>query len=266
MFENLRSVLYMNLSLLSRSSVVWAALGVGVLLASAAPAPAAAQGSGNGFLFRAPAASLAIRGGFNHASASSELFSFSTEHLTLDRGDFSGPSVGADLSIRLTPRIALGLGAAYTGVNARSEMRDWVDEDDRPIEQTTQFQRVPVTADVRAYLTPRGRSVGRFAWVPARYAPYVGVGGGAMWYRFRQQGEFVDFKTLDIFGDELESSGWTPMAQALAGIDISLSPRFVLTGETRYSWAKAELSSSFQDFDRLDLSGLSTSIGISIRH
>ena len=254
----------MRSSVTHRSGFLRTALLAGAVLSSFQPA--AAQGTGNGFLFREPTVSLAVRGGFNYATASSDLFSFSTEQLTLERSDFSGPSVGVDLSFRLTPRIALGLNAAYTGVSASSEFRDWVGDDDLPILQTTEYQRVPLTADVRAYLTPRGRTVGRLAWVPAGYAPYVGIGGGAMWYRFRQEGEFVDFQNNEIFGDQLESSGWAPVAQGLLGLDVSLSPRFVLTGETRYSWARAELSNSFEDFDRLDLSGLSTSLGISIRH
>jgi hypothetical protein len=233
-----------------------------VLLAAA---PAQAQGSGRGFLFNEPVASLSLRGGFARATAGSDIFSFTTRQFTLDRADFSALTVGADLSFRVAPRIDVVFGGAYAGTSAPSEFRDFVDQDDLPIEQTTSFHRVPVTASVKAYLTPRGRSIGRFAWVPARYAPYVGVGGGAMWYQFRQQGDFVDFQTNDVFGDDIASSGWTPMAHALAGIDYSLSPRFALTGEGRYAWAKANLNEQFEGFDRIDLSGFTATAGISVR-
>ncbi len=86
-----------------------------------------------------------------------------------------------------------------------------------------------------------------------------------MWYRFRQEGDFVDFQTLEIFSDELTSTGWAPMAQALAGLDFFLTPRLGLTGEARYSWARAELSDAFEQFDPIDLSGLSATIGIHLR-
>jgi len=224
-----------------------------------------AQGSGRGFLFSEPVASLALRGGFDRAMAGSDIFSFTTTQLTLDRGDFSALTVGADLSFRVTPRIDVVFGGAYAGTSAPSEFRDFVDQDDLPIEQTTSFRRVPLMASVKAYLTPRGRSIGRFAWVPARYAPYVGAGGGAMWYRFRQQGDFINFRTNDVFSDDIASSGWTPMAHALAGIDYSLSPRFALTGEGRYAWARANLSEQFEGFDRIDLSGFTATAGISVR-
>ena len=67
-----------------------------------------------------------------------------------------------------------------------SEFRDYVDNNRQPIQQTTEFRRLPLTGSLKAYLSKTGRSIGHFAWIPSRYAPYVGGGGGAMWYRFRQ--------------------------------------------------------------------------------
>jgi hypothetical protein len=86
-----------------------------------------------------------------------------------------------------------------------------------------------------------------------------------MWYRFTQQGEFVDFQTNDIFRDHLESSGWAPTVQGLAGVDLTLTPRLALTGEARYSWARAQLSDAFVGFDRIDLSGTSATVGLTVR-
>lgn len=238
----------------------------GLLAATVLGRPAGAQSaSGDGFLFRQPFGSFTIRGGLDRASAGSDVFSFVTDQLTLSRRDFTGLSVGGDLAFRLAPRIDLALGAAYVSSSAPSEFRRFVDQDDLPIEQTTSLRRVPLTATLKAYLAPRGRSIGRFAWVPARYAPYVGVGGGAMWHSFRQEGDFVDFNTNDVFADDLSSSRWTPTAHGVAGIDYSLSPRFALTGEGRYSWARADLSDDFAGFDRIDLSGIAATVGLSVR-
>jgi opacity protein-like surface antigen len=238
-------------------------LALGAALSLATPAPA--QTAGHGFLFKPPVISINARGGFGHASAGSDIFSFTTERLTLGREDFSGLSYGGDIGIRITPRLDLSLGASYVGSRTPSEFRDWVDNDDQPIEQTTRFERVPVAASAKLYLTPRGEQVGQFAWIPNRLAPYVGAGAGAMWYRFRQEGDFVDFQTLDIFYEELESQGWTPMAQGMAGVDVALTPRLALTGEGRYLWARDELSDMFEDFDPIDLSGFSATVGLSVR-
>jgi hypothetical protein len=53
---------------------------------------------------------------------------------------------------------------------------------------------------------------------------------------------------------------------AQTGIDYSLNPRFALTGEARYTWAQGSLSHDFQGFQKLDLSGFSTSIGVAVRY
>ena len=118
---------------------------------------------------------------------------------------------------------------------------------------------------MKAYLRDRGRSIGRFAWVPADWAPYVGAGAGWVWYRFRQDGDFVDFETLDIFPDTYTSKGRAPTLHLYGGADWSLGPSFFLTGEARYAWASADLSGDFVDFDPVDLSGLQATVGLSVR-
>lgn len=227
--------------------------------------PALAQGSGDGFLFTEPKGSFELRGGFAHANANSDIFSFTTNQLTVDRRDFSGFTIGADLGFRVAPRFDVVVGGSYAGTSTPSEFRDFVDQNDLPIEQTTTFQRVPLSASVKAYLTPRGRAIGHFAWVPTRLAVYVGGGGGAMWYRFRQRGDFIDFATNDVFSDQFTSSGWTPEAHAMAGLDFSLSPRFALTTQGRYTWARADMSQDFQGFHKIDLSGFAVTAGLAVR-
>jgi hypothetical protein len=152
-------------------------------------------------------------------------------------------------------------------MNKRSEFRGYIDNDDQPIEQTTRFRRVPLTLSVKQYLTSPGRSISRFAWIPSRAAAYVGVGGGAQYYSFKQDGDFVDFESdaLDVFHDKYESSGWAGVVQGLAGFDYTLSPRLAVTTEARYGWSNADLSRDFSGFHPIDLSGLSTTVGLTIR-
>jgi opacity protein-like surface antigen len=242
-----------------------AALLLAAIAAAVAVRPSHAQGAGDGFLFKAPAASLTLRSGFNVASARSDVFSFVTDQLTLRRRDFNSFTYGGSLAIRVAPRYDVVADVAYAGTQRHSEFRDWVDQDDLPITQTTSFKRVPVTLSVRRYFAPDGRSIGRFAWIPAPRAAYVGVGAGWMWFRFRQVGDFVDFQTLNVFPDEFETSGWTRMVHAMAGVDFALTPFFSLNGEGRYTWAKGPMGRDYQDFNALDLSGLSLTAGLVVR-
>lgn len=219
-----------------------------------------------GFLFSSPIATLGLRAGFTLARTSSSLFDFTTSQLTLDDDDFNAINVGADLGLRVAAPVDVVFGFTYASTSKSSEFRDWTDQDDLPITQRTTFTHVPVTLAAKLYLTPRGRQIGRFAWVPSKIAPYIGAGGGLTYYSFRQIGSFVDFVDLSIFDAEFESSGWTPVALAMAGLDFSLGPRVVLNADARYHWANADLDEDFADFDDgIDLSGFQISLGVFFR-
>src|SRR5213592_2515770 len=173
--------------------------------------PSRAQTAGDGFLFHTPLFTWGIHGGFDRAIAGSDLFSFVTKQLSLDRGDFSSDTVGTTLALPVSRFNDIVFDVGYASVSRRSEFRDWVDQNNLPIEQTTSLRRIPITLSVKHYLAPRGRSIGRFAWIPAARAAYIGAGAGLMEYRFHQVGDFVNFQTLNISPDEFESKAWTPV-------------------------------------------------------
>jgi hypothetical protein len=226
------------------------------------PAAAAAQ---DGFLFRAPAVSLTLRGGPVLYSTGGDVFDQLRRDLTLDRGDFRGPSLGAEFAILALPRLDIVLGVTFSQADRRSEFRDWVGDDDLPIEQVTSLRTVPVTASVRYLLVPRGRRISDMAWLPTATTPYIGAGGGMTWYRLQQDGEFVDFEDFGIFFDVLETSGSHPVVHALAGVDHWFATRFGVNAEVRYTHGRARPDQSFRFFDRLDLSGVQATLGFSVR-
>lgn len=237
-----------------------------VVLCVLAASPAGAQGTGDGFLFRPPNGTVAIRGGFDHAAAGSDVFRFVTDELTVNRRDFSSATFVFDVSYKLAPRVDVLFSVVTSRTTIPSEFRDWLDNNDKPIQQTTQFQRVPVTASIKGYLAQPGRSVGHFAWIPKRFAPYAGAGGGIMWYEFNQDGDFIDFKTLKVFRDRFDSDGWAPTVHAFGGIEVSLTPRLAITTEGRFQWARAPLGRDFAGFDRIDLSGVTIASGVLVRY
>jgi hypothetical protein len=243
----------------------YAALLLAATAVAAVTRPSHAQTAGDGFLFHAPRFSWGVRGGFDRASAGSDVFAFVTKQLTLSRGDFNSASVGSSLALPVSPSNDIVIDVSYASVARRSEFRDWVDQNNLPIEQTTSLQRMPVTVGFRHYLTARGRSIGRFAWIPAARTTYVGIGAGLMRYRFRQIGDFIDFQTLNVFPDDFVSKAWTPVVHAQAGMEVSLGRVLMLTGEARYTWARGPMSRDFVGFNRIDLSGVSVSAGFAIR-
>jgi hypothetical protein len=227
-----------------------------------APAAVAAQ---DGFMFQPPVATLTLRAGANMLAANDELFKFFTSELTLEKRDFRTVTWGGDLAVRLTPRVDLVLGAMHAKSEKASEFRHLEGTDDLPIEQTTTLKQTPVTASIKLFAFERGRSVGKFAWVPRNFLPYVGAGAGLIWYDLEQVGDFVDHETMDIFFDTIESSGNSGMIQVFGGTEWWPQSRFGLTAEARYIWGKANLINGFTDFDKIDLRGFQLTAGIATR-
>ena len=244
---------------------------VALLLVFAA-APAFAQGSGGtsratpDFLFGEPRGSIGIRGSWVFARAGSDIFDFVRTHLTLDQRTFDAPGVAADVAFAVTPRIDAVAGFEFSQATAPSEYRAFVDNNRQPIEQTTRLRAANVTGSLRVALVPKGTAVGRLAWIPRRVSPYVGAGGGIVWYEFTQAGDFVDVRSrsLAVFSDLITSKGWVPSAHAMAGVDVRVQRRTFVTVEGRYLWAAATLGRRFEGFDPIDLAGLRLSAGITV--
>lgn len=248
------------------SSSFWTRARGTVMAALIVGAPVAAEAQqGSDFLFGAPSVSVGLRAGWGQARASSEIFTFTEDRLTVGQDDFGGLAFGAWLSARVLPRLDLALDVAWAGSEVRSEFRDWVDQDDLPIEQTTRFTRKPLTVSAKLYLTERGRSISRLAWIPATAAPYVGAGAGLLWYEFEQTGDWVDEETLEIFDATFDSSGRSGTGHLFGGVDVTVSPRILFNLEGRYMWAEADMERDFVGFDPIDLSGFQVLAGFAVR-
>jgi hypothetical protein len=245
--------------------------GAAALLVAAIALPAQGQISGgDGYLFGPPAAQINLHLGYARPGASSDLFTESFDLFSLQKSSLGAPDMGVELGIRLAPRLDLTLGAEYAGRKAGSEYRHF-EEQGQPIRQTTSFQRVPVTAGLKAYLLPRGRSIGTLAWIPAAVTPWVGASAGMSWYRFVQEGDFVGTPSgtppvYPITYDKLESSSWGFAMQGSAGVDVSISPRTAITADARYTRSHAGLDRSyFSGYQDIDLSGVSLALGLTFR-
>jgi hypothetical protein len=235
-----------------------------VASALAAPGPALAQG-GPGFLFDNPRVSLGFKAGYQMPQAGSAIYDFALDSLTLGRSDFDGPWIGGELAVRLTDHVDFAVGFGWSQSRAESEYVNWVDQDDRPIEQVTELETFSGSFGAKLYLTDRGRQVGRFAWVPSLVTPYVGGGIGWVSYEFVQGGDWVDFETLEIVTDRLESDGSGFSGHGAVGFEIALGRQFVLTGETRYTYAEGSVEGPYAAFGHIDLTGLQFLGGIALR-
>jgi hypothetical protein len=216
------------------------------------------------FMFGRPTASIGLRGSWVFANAGSDLFDFVTRQLTIDKSDFNTPAFAADVAFSLTSRLQVEGAVELTRMQQASEYRDFVDNNLRPIEQTTSLNTTHLTGGIRYALTPRGREVSRLVWVPSKVVPFVGAGAGVVRYQFRQYGDFVDFVDNSIFAESFRSDGWAPTAHFFGGVDVQIYRALFATIQGRYTKASGDLSDTFIDFDPIDLSGFRMSAGINL--
>lgn len=223
--------------------------------------------AGDGYLFHRPTGSFSIRGGWAQPNANSDIFSHARRNLTLDRSDFGSGTVMADIGVRVSNRFSLQFTGGYSGRTVDSEMRDWVDNNDQPIAQSTKLIRAPFMAGLRYDLTSPGRTISRLAYIPSRVTPYISAGAGAMYYKFRQQGSFKDDNSVDIFDDVLETSGTSFASYGALGADFSVTPMFAITTEARYESAKPRTSDgAFSAFRKTNMSGMTATVGFTFRY
>jgi opacity protein-like surface antigen len=215
------------------------------------------------FHFSEPILTLGIRGGYGFNRSYGEIYGFLTDLLTLELSDFDGPVIAFDGSVRLTAWLDCVLGMEVSVSSTESEYRDFVYQSNAPIEQRTTLTQVPLTFSLKLYPMNRGRKIGRYAWVRSRFVPYVGGGVGATWYELFQEGDFVDFQTLEIFEETFLSNGWSFSSQAFLGLDVKLTRTIGLVVEGRYHWTRADLSGSFIGFDGIRLGGPRVMVGFS---
>jgi len=214
------------------------------------------------FLFGRPHGSIGIRSGWMFARAGSDIFTFVQDRLTVNRKDFNAPALAVDVGVAVAPRTDVVVGFDFSRSSTASEYRRFVDNNRLPVTQDTRLQQVNLSGSMKFALMPRGREVSPHAWIPRTVTPYVGAGGGLLWYEFRQEGDFVDFANLRIFSDTFRSRGWTPSAHIFGGVDVKLWRRLYFTGEARYLWSHARLGRDFSGFQPIDLAGSKMTGGI----
>lgn len=214
------------------------------------------------FLFGQPRGIIGLSGGWLRAEGGKGgLLRFFRDELTIGERGYDSLLFRFAFGAALSPRVDLVFDVDVSRSRAVSEYREFT-EDGLPIAQTTELTQAPLNAGVRFWVAPRGRRVGRLAWVPNTFAFHVGVGGGARRYHLAQFGDFVDAADfhLPIYSDRYESRGWAASAHATAGVSLRLSRRVFAVADVRRVWSRRELADDFAG--SLDLNGLQMTGGI----
>jgi hypothetical protein len=159
--------------------------------------------------------------------------------------DFQDLVFGTDYLWRTSGNGGLLFGASYYEGKSTLAYQDWVDADGQDISHTSSLRLSDLTA---AYVLRFGASSLR---------PYLGGGGGLLWWQFREEGYFIDFTDdeLPIFFGNYRADGLTWELFALVGLDFRLSHNWSFFFEGRYRWSEDEMGGDFSGFGTIDLSG-----------
>jgi opacity protein-like surface antigen len=210
----------------------------------------------------AGASSLELRIGGFWPRADSNLFRDDSDLYTVDKKDWAGVYGGAEFSFTPSDHVELGIHLDGYGRRVDTNYRDYTRPSGGEILQSLKLTLVPLGATLRLFPIDRDATV----------SPYVGVGPDLVFYKYEEFGDFIDFADpeLTIRADDFVSDGMRPGFHVTGGLRVRVGHDFSILGEGRYQWAKGTLGDDFsaqpgQDALRLDMSGFSAVVGLSIR-
>jgi hypothetical protein len=161
---------------------------------------------------------------------------------------------GTDVLWRTGRNTGFLFGASFYRGKTTSAYEDWVASDGSEVRHTTTLEMADLTA---AFVFRFGRSAVR---------PYLGLGGGFLWYTLTDEGNFIDFSSpgQPVFYAWYGAEATTFEAFALGGLEIPINPAWALLVEGRYRYASDTLGQDFSGFGELDLSGWELTGGFGI--
>lgn len=198
--------------------------------------------------------SLRFRLGMFEPDAESTYWEDSFRDFTGSPSDFEDASIGFDYAWPLSDSAAIQFGIGHWSGEATQAYRDWVDADGRDIAHLTSIDRSELSAALVYHIGGRDSS----------FAPYIGAGGGFVWWRLEETGDFIDFgdDDLPIVTTTYESDDVVLGTFLLAGLEVRLAPRWSFFAEGRWLDADDELGGEHAGLGTLDLSGREIAAGL----
>lgn len=176
--------------------------------------------------------------------------------------DFNAVFGGVEYNTALGDFVELGVSIDGFSRRVDTSYREYTRPNGSEIEQTLKLEMMPIGATIRFVPTSKR----------ARIAPYIGGGIDAVYYKYEEFGDLIDWAdpSYPILADTLLSEGVTLGAHAVAGLRVYVNRDFAIVGEGRYQWAKDDMGDDFAPnesglVNRIDLTGPSFTIGVHVR-
>jgi len=198
---------------------------------------------------------LTLKVGLFQPQLNSDLWDINRENLAFDTADMLEGTFAAEYEYFLDQRLSLAFETSTYSKTHYSQYSDWVHEDGSPIFQNLALRITSFELAIKLY---------PFGHRPVLH-PFLGLGGGLYAWRYEQWGEFIDFNDMSVSDGYAETETYTLGASGRAGFGFQFNPLFGLMVEAKYQYLKGRLSSFFEGFESLDLSGFTYQLGLTFR-
>jgi hypothetical protein len=208
-------------------------------------------GLGSGLLL---SQSINLKIGLFIPSLRSDLWDINIGNLDFCKSAMINACYSAEYEVFLNRYTSFSLEIGSYSKTIYTLYKDYTYQDDSPIFQNISLRITPVEANIKIY--PLGH---RYV-----FFPYFGAGAGLYVWTYQQWGEFVIFPDENIEEGFAETRTVSFGFNGRAGLVYRFHPRVALAVEGKYQYLQGRLSRDFEDFDRLDLGGITTTFGVNI--
>jgi len=174
----------------------------------------------------------------------------------VQKSDWQGWAGGIEYSGKVAPYFEVGVSLDAYGRTLRSSYLNYTNPDGSEIQQSLNFNEVPLGISFRVIPTSRH----------AVFAPFAEVGADVIFYEYKEYGNFINFQSsnLAIYPDSFRSSGSAPGVHVGAGIRVRVGDDVSLVARYKYLFAHDTMGGAFNG-DRIDLSGGLATFGVNFR-
>lgn len=203
-------------------------------------------------LYRSQAVNLRL--GLFIPTMDSDLWEINMENLALIKQDMQNVYYEAEYELFFNPILSLTFAAGHYEQEHFSQYTGYEYDDGSPIYQNLALSVTSLELNLKVYPAGHRRA----------FSPYVGGGIGLNSWHYEQWGDFINFDDMTVSEGYADTKTYTLGFNARAGFIIKVRRNIGISFETRYLYLKGQLSSLFEDFEKLDMSGLTYSLGMNL--
>ncbi len=198
--------------------------------------------------------SFNIKLGLFQPNMQSELWDINMENLALNEQDMQNISFALEYEQFFNRVMSFSIEGTHYSREHNSQYTEYEYEDGSPIYQSLALTINSLELNLKIY--PLGHH--------QAFSPFLGGGIGIYYWKYEQWGDFINFLDGSVEEGYADTRTYTPAFNARAGFTFKAWRSTGLSFEVKYQFLKGSLSSLFEDFDKLDMSGWIFNFGVNL--